>query len=189
RDRVRADAVLRGGVRADGPLRVRARPASDLRHLALRLRCPQLAARAAPLGVRAARLAARRHRALRRGLRRGPLDAGRGDQDERAGSGARRLALRPLRVARRDQVLGQGRRGAAQPVRRPRDSRGREGEGQPGPALMALAEDQRLANPLLERLQLTRRPEPCAMVLFGASGDLTKRNVLPALYSLAYRPL
>jgi glucose-6-phosphate 1-dehydrogenase len=54
---------------------------------------------------------------------------------------------------------------------------------------MALAEDQRLANPLLEGLQLTRRPEPCAMVIFGASGDLTKRKLFPALYSLAYRQL
>jgi glucose-6-phosphate 1-dehydrogenase len=54
---------------------------------------------------------------------------------------------------------------------------------------MALAEDQRLENPLLEGLQLTRRPEPCAMVIFGASGDLTKRKLFPALYSLAYRQL
>src|SRR5262245_34688183 len=26
---------------------------------------------------------------------------------------------------------------------------------------------------------------PCAMVIFGASGDLTKRKLLPALYNLA----
>jgi glucose-6-phosphate 1-dehydrogenase len=54
---------------------------------------------------------------------------------------------------------------------------------------MALAEDQRLENPLLEGLQLSRRPEPCARVIFGASGDLTKRKLFPALYSLAYRQL
>jgi glucose-6-phosphate 1-dehydrogenase len=54
---------------------------------------------------------------------------------------------------------------------------------------MALAEEQRLENPLLEGLQLSRRPEPCAMVIFGASGDLTKRKLFPALYSLAYRQL
>jgi glucose-6-phosphate 1-dehydrogenase len=45
------------------------------------------------------------------------------------------------------------------------------------------------ANPLLEGLQLRRRPEPCAVVIFGASGDLTKRKLLPALYALAYRKL
>ena len=50
---------------------------------------------------------------------------------------------------------------------------------------MALAEDQRLENPLLEGLQLSRRPEPCAMVIFGASGDLTRRKILPALRGLA----
>jgi glucose-6-phosphate 1-dehydrogenase len=45
------------------------------------------------------------------------------------------------------------------------------------------------ANPLLEGLQLRRRPEPCAVVIFGASGDLTKRKLIPALYSLAFRKL
>ncbi len=44
-------------------------------------------------------------------------------------------------------------------------------------------------NPLLEGLQLRRRPEPCAIVIFGASGDLTKRKLFPALYALAYRKL
>ena len=45
------------------------------------------------------------------------------------------------------------------------------------------------ANPLLEGLQLRRRPEPCAVVIFGASGDLTKRKLIPALYALAFRKL
>src|SRR5215468_4606173 len=30
-----------------------------------------------------------------------------------------------------------------------------------------------------------RPADPCAMVVFGASGDLTRRLVLPALYNLA----
>jgi glucose-6-phosphate 1-dehydrogenase len=56
---------------------------------------------------------------------------------------------------------------------------------------MALAEEQRQEqrNPLLEGLQVARQPEPSAMVIFGASGDLTKRKLFPALYSLAYRRL
>jgi glucose-6-phosphate 1-dehydrogenase len=44
-------------------------------------------------------------------------------------------------------------------------------------------------NPLLEGLQLRRTPDPCALVIFGASGDLTKRKLFPALYSLALRGL
>ena len=28
-------------------------------------------------------------------------------------------------------------------------------------------------------------PEPCVMVIFGASGDLTKRKLIPALCNLA----
>jgi glucose-6-phosphate 1-dehydrogenase len=44
-------------------------------------------------------------------------------------------------------------------------------------------------NPLLEGLRLRRTPDPCALVIFGASGDLTHKKLLPALYSLAYRHL
>src|SRR5262245_45526614 len=40
-------------------------------------------------------------------------------------------------------------------------------------------------NPLREGLAEERIPEPAAMVIFGASGDLTKRKLVPALYSLA----
>jgi glucose-6-phosphate 1-dehydrogenase len=53
---------------------------------------------------------------------------------------------------------------------------------------MALAEQQQ-ENPLLVGLPVARQPEPCAMVIFGASGDLTKRKLFPALYALAYRRL
>ena len=34
-----------------------------------------------------------------------------------------------------------------------------------------------------------RTPDPCALVIFGASGDLTRRKLFPALYSLALRRL
>src|SRR4029078_11283107 len=32
-------------------------------------------------------------------------------------------------------------------------------------------------------------PQSCALVIFGASGDLTQRKLFPALYSLAFRHL
>ena len=54
---------------------------------------------------------------------------------------------------------------------------------------MTLAEEQRLENPLLAGLPVSPRPEPCALVIFGASGDLTKRKLFPAIYSLAFRQL
>src|SRR6187200_1362553 len=44
-------------------------------------------------------------------------------------------------------------------------------------------------NPLLEGLRLRRRPEPCILVIFGASGDLTQRKLMPAVYALAVRKL
>ncbi len=40
-------------------------------------------------------------------------------------------------------------------------------------------------NPLRQGLVEDRLPEPCSVVIFGASGDLTKRKLVPALYSLA----
>jgi glucose-6-phosphate 1-dehydrogenase len=44
-------------------------------------------------------------------------------------------------------------------------------------------------NPLLEGLRLRRRPDPCILVIFGASGDLTSKKLMPALYALAVRGL
>jgi hypothetical protein len=39
---------------------------------------------------------------------------------------------------------------------------------------MAIIEEQEeLQNPLVEGLLLRRKPDPCALVIFGASGDLT----------------
>ena len=52
RDRVRAHAGVRRGLRGDEGVRVRPRPARDRRHLAVRLGRPLVAARAAARGVR-----------------------------------------------------------------------------------------------------------------------------------------
>jgi len=53
----------------------------------------------------------------------------------------------------------------------------------------AVEAERQQQNPLMEGLTLRRAPDPCALVIFGASGDLTKRKLLPALYSLALRRL
>jgi glucose-6-phosphate 1-dehydrogenase len=41
-------------------------------------------------------------------------------------------------------------------------------------------------NPLREGLRTQQAPEPCALVIFGATGDLTHRKLVPALYNLAH---
>jgi len=46
-----------------------------------------------------------------------------------------------------------------------------------------------VANPLREGLRLARTPEPACLVIFGASGDLTARKLMPALYNLALQHL
>jgi glucose-6-phosphate 1-dehydrogenase len=40
-------------------------------------------------------------------------------------------------------------------------------------------------NPLRAGLPRRRAPQPCAMVIFGATGDLTRRKLIPALFHLA----
>ncbi len=42
-----------------------------------------------------------------------------------------------------------------------------------------------LSNPLREGLAGRALPEPCSLVIFGATGDLTHRKLVPALYNLA----
>ena len=40
-----------------------------------------------------------------------------------------------------------------------------------------------------DQLLMRRTPQPCVLVIFGASGDLAHKKVFPALYSLACRGL
>ena len=52
------------------------------------------------------------------------------------------------------------------------------------------ADEPRSEEPARARgCSLPRTPDPCALVIFGASGDLTRRKLFPALYSLAVRDL
>ncbi len=44
--------------------------------------------------------------------------------------------------------------------------------------------DETATNPLRIGLRMHRTPEPCAVVIFGATGDLTHRKLVPALYNL-----
>jgi glucose-6-phosphate 1-dehydrogenase len=43
---------------------------------------------------------------------------------------------------------------------------------------------QNMPNPLVEAGSTTRLPDPCILVIFGATGDLTSRKLVPALYNL-----
>lgn len=42
-----------------------------------------------------------------------------------------------------------------------------------------------MTNPLEENIEAAKTAAPCIMVIFGATGDLTGRKLLPALYNLA----
>src|ERR1700752_3328894 len=45
--------------------------------------------------------------------------------------------------------------------------------------------EQTQLNPLREGLSNRAVPQPCSIVIFGATGDLTHRKLMPALYNLA----
>src|SRR4051794_21654361 len=51
--------------------------------------------------------------------------------------------------------------------------------------MMADATSVAESNPLRQALPRARVPEPCAVVLFGSTGDLAHRKLVPALYNLA----
>ena len=42
------------------------------------------------------------------------------------------------------------------------------------------------ANPLREGVTAQSSAEPCVLVIFGATGDLTHRKLVPAIYNLAH---
>ena len=50
---------------------------------------------------------------------------------------------------------------------------------------MNRAAEQLEQNPLREGLSTRAVPQPCSVVIFGATGDLTHRKLVPALYNLA----
>src|SRR6202022_505421 len=45
--------------------------------------------------------------------------------------------------------------------------------------------DKMPVNPLLQGLASRAMPEPFSVIIFGATGDLTHRKLVPALYNLA----
>jgi glucose-6-phosphate 1-dehydrogenase len=47
------------------------------------------------------------------------------------------------------------------------------------------ASNEKEPNPLREGMPQDRTVKPCVLVIFGASGDLTKRKLVPAVYNLA----
>jgi glucose-6-phosphate 1-dehydrogenase len=49
---------------------------------------------------------------------------------------------------------------------------------------MQRATDKEQTNPLREGLTSRSMPQPCSLVIFGATGDLTHRKLIPALYNV-----
>ena len=50
---------------------------------------------------------------------------------------------------------------------------------------MSQTSEPQQTNPLREGLATRTVPQPCCIVIFGATGDLTMRKLIPALYNIA----
>ncbi len=50
---------------------------------------------------------------------------------------------------------------------------------------MAQLKEKSQSNPLREGLTTRSVPQPCSLVIFGATGDLTHRKLIPAVYNIA----
>lgn len=48
-----------------------------------------------------------------------------------------------------------------------------------------MLETRTVLNPLREGMRVARAPEPTSIIIFGATGDLARRKLVPALYNLA----
>src|SRR5207237_8123728 len=55
----------------------------------------------------------------------------------------------------------------------------------PNPESELIMTEKKSANQLRAGLAGRATPEPCSLVIFGATGDLTHRKLIPALYNLA----
>ena len=114
---------------------------------------------------------ARRLRRHRRGFRRRSLDDHGGDRRGGARGCSVRRALHPLPLAPRPHLRREDPLGDAQRLRRScRAETGAQGQ---------IVMNSRTAT------TSARQADPCSFVIFGASGDLTHRLLVPALYNLA----
>src|ERR671923_439371 len=134
------------------------------------------------------------------GIAEDPQNGGNGEAHENAAGAESACPIPGRRIASLLPTSGQGIQPPAQKSSQASDvtvlSQVRSAWRSTDPALtyaseMAVTQEQaqRQENPLLEGLQVSATPDPCVLLIFGASGDLTTKKLLPALYSLAFRRL
>src|SRR5262249_42630082 len=107
---------------------------------------------------------------LCRGFRRRPLDRQRRGRRGGAGRSAHRRAIRALPLPQGAHLRGKNPLGDARRLRR--SSRTQEKW-----LLACLIERKRMSN--------GQKPDPCSIIIFGVTGDLAHRLVIPALYNLS----
>ncbi len=132
---------------------------------------------AGPDGGRAARRSGAEEICRARvGFGRGPMDDRRGDRRRRPRARADRRALRTLRLARRGRLCRQAAVRDALRIRRPPREESLAGRCD--------VELRTKEDPCINVAVHGRPGDPCVFVIFGATGDLTKRLLMPSLYNL-----
>ena len=143
------------------------------RALAARQRGRLLAARPDRIGARRGPATSTSYSGVRAGLRRGPLDGAGGDRGGGAGRRARRRRSSPASA-----------RGRSTPSPRRCSRRCASSSAATSSAPRSDAASD-ATNPTLEsRREPRSRRARASIVIFGASGDLTKRKLVPPLYNL-----
>src|SRR5262249_24931823 len=117
---------------------------------------------------------------LRPGFWRGPVDGDGGGRRSRARRRTHGIALHTLPLAAGPHLCRKDALGDAQQVRRSRRSTCSADDGGRRRQAMTTAVDVKEGT----ATQPDQETPPCAMVIFGGSGDLTKRKLIPALYNL-----
>ena len=116
----------------------------------------------------------------RRGFRRRALDRECGDRRGRAGRSPDRGALRPFPLPQGTHLRRKNSLRDARGLRRPQ---GAEAAGRFEAQMTTPQSEGAIVRD--KRPQAKRKPENCAFVIFGVTGDLTHRLVMPSLYNLA----
>src|SRR5258705_7726923 len=122
------------------------------------------------------------------GFRRRPLDRQRRDRRSGPGRGCDRGLVRALSLAQAAHLRRKGSLGDARRLRRPQGAAAASGSCTAECARNRQAKGRPLVTDVAahpDRLSNQKKPDPCAFVIFGVTGDLTHRLVIPALYNLA----
>src|SRR5690606_33167954 len=175
------------GIRMPAARGLRAGSGADSGAMAERRARTLVATRAARPGTATGGERTRAHRRSHRRLGYRALDGGVCALEGNPRSRYQHLVVRTVRLAPAEALRPSGDRGAARTVRRTRHN------GAGGLSRAPVLESPGLESPALKveehGIRQGRPVDSCVLVIFGASGDLARRELLPSLFELYRKQL